>query len=406
MTPSQDQTPGESAPPTERTPAGVGGHSTVHPDDYLLGNWQPDGAPAPEPAPHATPAAPPAAAAPAPYATSSPPPASSSAPPVPLPTQPTGAADTARGPLPRPLIAAAVVAFVLAAWFAVEGIYVATNEELLATLMQNLAAQMPDQQPIEPSQLSFMLLMLYCTMTTLYAVAARRLLALSLGARFLLVILGWVNMALFIRFAMIDGHPFITWIDNLAAGVALIGLLSAPSVVRRFYSERVASMREMATAAATAAHQARQRHAAHMAHGASMQAQAQASSSATPGSQPAPPDPRHIAPYPLQLVPHLDVRPWGDGSHLRALGKQAPAGQSIGESWEVSGHPYAPSIVRNGPLAGRTLNEVMTAWGEWLLGPGRKPVPVRVGDTWEWRFPLLAKFLDTQSWLSVQVHPP
>lgn len=50
-------------------------------------------------------------------------------------------------------------------------------------------------------------------------------------------------------------------------------------------------------------------------------------------------------------------------------------------SWETSVHSTGPSVIANGPLAGRSLAEVM---------PG---------------FPLLAKTIDARHCLSVQVHP-
>jgi len=37
-----------------------------------------------------------------------------------------------------------------------------------------------------------------------------------------------------------------------------------------------------------------------------------------------------------------------------------PENKNIGESWEVSAHPNGMSIVENGPLAGKTLQEFRT----------------------------------------------
>jgi mannose-6-phosphate isomerase len=77
------------------------------------------------------------------------------------------------------------------------------------------------------------------------------------------------------------------------------------------------------------------------------------------------------------------------------LGKALPAGEEFGESWEVSDHPAHRSVVAAGPLAGRTLHELMERYPEAL--PARAaPRPV---------FPWLIKFLDAADWLSVQVHP-
>jgi mannose-6-phosphate isomerase len=54
--------------------------------------------------------------------------------------------------------------------------------------------------------------------------------------------------------------------------------------------------------------------------------------------------------------------------------------------------------IESGPLAGKTLGEVATEFGEALLGT--KAVS-RTGT----RFPLLIKLLDCAQWLSLQVHP-
>ena len=370
--------------------------STVHPDDYLLGSGM-TGANAGHrtPAPHA------ADHPPAPPASQQSPTAGPQIPQAPV--APVAPAE----PLPPPLIAAAITAFITSAWFAIEGVIRATDQSWLLKMQQQMAATSP-QSPVDLSQLSFVLLMLYGTMAVMYAVAARRLLRLSLGARFLLVVLGWVNIAMFVRMAFMDHEPFAEWIDNAAIGAVLVSLLSMPSVVRRLYAARVSAARQATMAAASAAQALRP--------GVTQRAGFQPHDNPPPQPAHAPPvpdaapvsiDPSRMAPYPLQLSVHLDARPWGNGAGLRKLGKPVPDSGTIGESWEVSGHPHAESRVTNGPLAGHTLNELTRSWGEWLLGPGRQPAAVRANDgSWDWRFPLLAKFLDTSGWLSVQVHPP
>jgi mannose-6-phosphate isomerase len=110
--------------------------------------------------------------------------------------------------------------------------------------------------------------------------------------------------------------------------------------------------------------------------------------------------------YPLVLQPRFYEKVWG-GRGLAQLGKAIPAGANIGESWELADMPRtsasgagggaARSVVDNGVMAGRTLSEVVSAWGEGLLGPSR------LSD--EGGFPLLVKFLDARENLSVQVHP-
>ena len=70
----------------------------------------------------------------------------------------------------------------------------------------------------------------------------------------------------------------------------------------------------------------------------------------------------------------------------------------IGESWEISAVEGHVSIVENGPLAGKTLTELMHMFKSRLVG---KKVWHDTGD----EFPLLIKFIDAKDDLSIQVHP-
>ncbi len=100
--------------------------------------------------------------------------------------------------------------------------------------------------------------------------------------------------------------------------------------------------------------------------------------------------------YPLIFEPIFQRRIWG-GRHLETLlNKRLPPGEPIGESWEISDLPAAPSQVANGPARGRTLGELVQEWGVELTG--RAPLA-------DGCFPLLIKFLDARQTLSVQVHP-
>lgn len=98
--------------------------------------------------------------------------------------------------------------------------------------------------------------------------------------------------------------------------------------------------------------------------------------------------------YPLCLAPVYQDYPWGGDAIIRRYQRQAPPG-IYAESWEVSDRAEGMSVVCNGPLAGRTLAEVITLWGGDLLGTA-------VAAN---RFPLLIKLLDARETLSVQVHP-
>jgi mannose-6-phosphate isomerase len=101
--------------------------------------------------------------------------------------------------------------------------------------------------------------------------------------------------------------------------------------------------------------------------------------------------------YPLTFQPIFQERIWG-GRKLETLyGKTLPPGKIIGESWEISDRADANSIVTNGPLAGKTLAELMHSHRDAIMGRARSP---------DGRFPLLIKLLDAQDNLSLQVHPP
>lgn len=99
---------------------------------------------------------------------------------------------------------------------------------------------------------------------------------------------------------------------------------------------------------------------------------------------------------PLVFEPLFMERVWG-GRHLETLyGKRLPSATLIGESWEIVDRPEAQSVVHEGPLRGTTLHELWCKHRAEVFG--------KVRDTP--RFPMLAKLLDAQENLSLQVHPP
>lgn len=112
--------------------------------------------------------------------------------------------------------------------------------------------------------------------------------------------------------------------------------------------------------------------------------------------------------YPLKFKPRYVEKIWGGRKIETVLGKPLPEGKLIGESWElydfppgcVEGEPgWVSAEVANGPLAGRTLHQLVKEYGAELHG--RVPL---VGE--QGQFPILIKFLDAREDLSVQVHPP
>lgn len=97
--------------------------------------------------------------------------------------------------------------------------------------------------------------------------------------------------------------------------------------------------------------------------------------------------------YPLLLKPTFSDRPWGSRD-LSPIYPDFPGkpGELIGESWLTGDR----CKVANGPLAGRTLGELVHQYRRELVGPTAPQ---------EDHFPLLMKFLFPTDRLSVQVHP-
>jgi mannose-6-phosphate isomerase len=102
--------------------------------------------------------------------------------------------------------------------------------------------------------------------------------------------------------------------------------------------------------------------------------------------------------YPLVFEPRFKMRIWGGRSLETLYRKPLPPDARIGESWEISDRPGDESVIANGPLAGRTLRDLMVHRGPDVLGHA---APADDG-----RFPLLCKILDARDRLSLQVHPP
>lgn len=109
---------------------------------------------------------------------------------------------------------------------------------------------------------------------------------------------------------------------------------------------------------------------------------------------------------PVSFEPMLLEKVWG-GDRLSRFGKAVAAGARVGESWEVAdlrttsasgaGGGAKQSIVRDGPMAGKTLGDLVELWGDDLVGQQQL--------TRDGGFPLLVKLLDAREHLSVQVHP-
>ena len=98
--------------------------------------------------------------------------------------------------------------------------------------------------------------------------------------------------------------------------------------------------------------------------------------------------------YPLRFKHVYRDYIWGGDKIVRHYDREEPPG-IYAESWEVSTRPEGESIIRDGPLEGMPLRELVKTKGAELLGTEVK------GDD----FPLLIKLIDSKDRLSVQVHP-
>lgn len=99
--------------------------------------------------------------------------------------------------------------------------------------------------------------------------------------------------------------------------------------------------------------------------------------------------------HPIRLQASLHETIWGGRRLARDEWKQLPPGDvAIGEAWETE----ISTIAQNAPYSGKTLGALVEEYGEALLGS-------QVIAIFGHRFPLLAKFIDANDRLSVQVHP-
>ncbi len=101
--------------------------------------------------------------------------------------------------------------------------------------------------------------------------------------------------------------------------------------------------------------------------------------------------------YPLQFEPILKERIWG-GTKLKTELNKPITSDITGESWEISTVENDISIVANGSLKRKSLNELISEFPEAVLG-------TKVYAQFGKQFPLLFKYLDAREDLSIQVHP-
>lgn len=101
--------------------------------------------------------------------------------------------------------------------------------------------------------------------------------------------------------------------------------------------------------------------------------------------------------YPLKFEPLYKYRLWG-GEKLKTQLNKEYTESSIGESWEISDVKGDETQVLNGELKGKTLKELINTFKGDFVGDA-------VYNAFGEDFPLLIKFIDAKTPLSIQVHP-
>ena len=102
--------------------------------------------------------------------------------------------------------------------------------------------------------------------------------------------------------------------------------------------------------------------------------------------------------YPLKFKPIFKDKVWGGQKIKNVLKHNVGDLPNCGEAWVLSGVENEQSVATNGFLAGNELNELVEVYMGDLVGEKNFE---HFGN----QFPILVKILDTNDWLSVQVHP-
>lgn len=101
--------------------------------------------------------------------------------------------------------------------------------------------------------------------------------------------------------------------------------------------------------------------------------------------------------YPIKFQPITQYKIWGGNILNKYVGDEFKM-DNLGEIWSISGIENNVSIVENGELKGKNLNELIQIYQEKLLGN-------KIWKKFGQEFPLLIKFINAAEPLSVQVHP-
>ncbi|MBK9291724.1 MAG: class I mannose-6-phosphate isomerase [Bacteroidetes bacterium] len=102
--------------------------------------------------------------------------------------------------------------------------------------------------------------------------------------------------------------------------------------------------------------------------------------------------------YPMTFRPLFKEKIWGGQKIRQLLGMETGLLPNCGEAWLLSGVEGNPTVAANGYLAGNEINELVEVFMGDLVG---EKVYERFGK----QFPILVKVIDSNDWLSIQVHP-
>ena len=102
--------------------------------------------------------------------------------------------------------------------------------------------------------------------------------------------------------------------------------------------------------------------------------------------------------YPLKFKSIFKDKIWGGQRIKTVMGMDFSPLQNCGEAWVLSGVENEQSVVTNGFLAENELNELVEVYMGDLVGEKNYE---EFGN----QFPILVKIIDTNDWLSIQVHP-
>jgi mannose-6-phosphate isomerase len=100
----------------------------------------------------------------------------------------------------------------------------------------------------------------------------------------------------------------------------------------------------------------------------------------------------------MKFTPVFKDKIWGGNKIRSVLDINFGNLPNCGEAWMISGLKNNETLVENGFLAGNPLNDLVEIYMGDLVGD-------KVFEEFGNEFPLLIKFLDTNAWLSIQVHP-